>query len=412
MKQKNRKLPYMWILLCVFLLVGCGMYRPEAVSDETVEETVDEVTKETTEEVTGEIVNQEPAEDVKPKRLMESNVYVDFVPAETLYYHSQLSEQEKRIYDQVYQALTQRTEETVDTLSVDVLDKIFICVLNDHPEIFYVSGYVYTSHSRGDETVSLTIKGNYEYDEAECEKRIAAIEKEAKNILTGIPADATDYDKIKHVFDKLVTQTEYVSGSADNQNICSVFMGKQSTCQGYAKATQYLLNQVGVEATFVSGSVEDGSHAWNLVKADGDWYYLDTTWGDVDYQTIIDDQAVDESVMAINYDYFLISSDKLYKTHEPNRPVPLPDCIATSNNYYVHEGRYLTGVDAEVFHEIFDEAYANGETTVQIQCANDEVFEQVSKYLLEEQHIFDYVKAGNSVAYTDNPETDTFCFWL
>lgn len=395
------------ILLCCLLTVGCTIYEPEMETNTDKQMVTEQIPENTEETVVEETVVEE-----QPKRLPENTEYVEFIPTQSLYYFTQLSAEEQQVYKQILKALTERTEETVSTLSVDVLDKVFICVINDHPEIFYVSGYVYTSRSRGDEPVSLTIKGKYEYDETECEERLAFIEKEAKKMLTGIPADASDYYKIKHVFDTLVNETEYVADATDNQNICSVFMGKQSTCQGYAKATQYLLNKVGVETTFVSGDVADGGHAWNLVKADGEWYYLDTTWGDVDYQSLVDDQAVDERVMAINYDYFMISSDKLYKTHEPDRPVPLPDCIATSNNYYVHEGRYLTGLDAEVLHEIFEDAYESGETTVQLQCANDEVYEQIAQYLLKEQHIFEYVKAGNAVAYIDNPETDTFCFWL
>lgn len=411
MKQKMKIKLFVCLLMGCFLLSGCAAdisqiaeTDGEAVAEEDAEAAEEPLEEET---IVEEAVAEEQAEPAP-----ESIGYVEFVPAQNPYYYNQLSEDEKQIYEQVLKALTERTEETVSTLSVEVLDKVFICVINDHPEIFYVSGYVYTSRSRGDETVSLTIKGKYDYDEAECEERLAAIEQEAENMLTGIPANATDYEKIKHVFDTLVNETEYVADAVDNQNICSVFIGKQSTCQGYAKATQYLLNKVGVETTFVSGDVADGGHAWNLVKADGEWYYLDTTWGDVDYQTLVDDQAIDASVMAINYDYFMIGSDKLYKTHEPDRPVPLPDCIATSNNYYVHEGRYLTGLDAEVLYEIFEDAYASGETTVQLQCANDEVYEQITKYLLEEQHIFDYIDAGNSVAYIDNPETNTFCFWL
>ncbi|MBD5542285.1 MAG: hypothetical protein HDR00_14065 [Lachnospiraceae bacterium] len=332
--------------------------------------------------------------------------------AQNGYYYMQLPENEKTVYDQVYRSLVERNEVSVSTLSTEVLDKVFVCVLNDHPEIFYTSGYIYTAHSRGDETVSLSFLGKYDYDEAECERRVQLIEQAAEGIIGKIPADAADFDKIKYVFDTLVNETEYVAGAADNQNICSVFIGHESTCQGYAKATQYLLEKAGIRTTFVSGDVAEGSHAWNLVMADGAWYYLDTTWGDVDYQSQREGETVATEVMAINYDYFMINSDRLYTTHSPNKIVPLPDCMANENNYYVHEGLYLTGLDTEVLHQIFEKAYEKGETTVQFQCANDAVFIQVSDYLLEQQHIFDFVDSLDSVPYVDNPETSTFCFWL
>ena len=63
-------------------------------------------------------------------------------------------------------------------------------------------------------------------------------------------------------------------------------------------------------------------------------------------------------------------------------------------------------------HDIFTRAYERGDTVVQFQCANEAVFEQVAGYLLEEQHIFDFVNTLDAVPYYDNPETDTFCFWL
>jgi len=393
----KRKIHWSAFLLCFVMVFLQGCSGMTDLSADPAEETEKRIYEEAEEE-------QEPLAESTEKVLKET--------AQEGYYYSQLSEDERVVYEQVYRSLTDRNEVSVSTLSPQVLDKVFTCVLNDHPEIFYTSGYIYTAHSRGDETVSLSFLGRYDYDEAECERREGLIRQEAERILSGIPADAADFDKIKYIFDLLVNETEYVAGSEDNQNICSVLIGHESTCQGYAKTTQYLLEKAGIRAAFVSGTVAEGSHAWNLVMADGAWYYLDTTWGDVDYQTQRDDEAVDEEVMAVNYDYFMIGSDRLYETHTPNRIVPLPDCMATENNYYVHEGLYLTGLDTEVLHEIFERAYEKGETTVQFQCANEAVFMQVSDYLLEEQHIFDFVDTIDSVPYVDNPETDTFCFWL
>lgn len=328
------------------------------------------------------------------------------------YYYSLLSGEEQTVYEQVYHALTERQEVGVSTLSQETLDKAFTCVLNDHPEIFYVSRYICTSRSRNGEEVSLSFGGDYDYDEKECAEREAMLEAEAERILSGIPAGASDFDRIKYIFDTLVDETEYVRDANDNQNLCSALLWHKSNCKGYAKATQYLLEKAGIPATLVRGTAGGENHVWNLVMADGAWYYLDTTWGDVDYQSGREDAQVDAEVMEINYDYFMISSDRLYTTHTPDKLVPLPDCIATEDNYYVHEGLYLTGLDTQVLSEIFEEAYERGDTAVQFQCANDAVFEQISVYLLEEQHIFDFVDALEAVPYVDNPEMNTFCFWL
>lgn len=327
------------------------------------------------------------------------------------YYYEQLSENQKEIYRQVYRSLVKRNEVAVGTLLPEELDKIYTCVLNDHPEIFYTDSYICVTHSIDGTTVKLSFQGQYTYDEKECESRLAGIEAEAERILKGIPDGAEDFEKIKYIFDVLINETDYNMDAEDNQNICSVFLGHESTCQGYAKATQYLLNKAGIYATLVGGSVSGGSHAWNLVMSDGAWYYLDTTWGDVDYQSQ-QGEVVEKTVMPINYDYFLINSDRLYETHTPGKLVPFPDCVATADNYYIHEGLYLTGLDTEVLHDIFGRAYERGDTVVQFQCANDAVFQQVSGYLLEEQHIFDFVDTIDAVPYYDNPETDTFCFWL
>jgi hypothetical protein len=395
--KKSIRWKILLFCLTAICLMGC-----------TQTEYTEEQTETQTEKHTEESESPAPEAEIP----QEEETTDDIEIAEDDYYYASLSETEKLVYEQVYRSILNRSEITVSTLSTEELDKVFACVMCDHPEIFYVTGYIYTTHSRGDELVSMSFVGDYQYDEAECSERMERIDEEAQRILGGIAADASDFDKIKYVFDTLVCETEYVEDSEDNQNICSVFLNHESTCQGYAKATQYLLNLAGIRTTFVNGTVDDTGHAWNLVMADGAWYYLDTTWGDVDYQSQIEDTTVAKEVMAVNYDYFLISSDKLYETHTPNRIVPLPDCIATEDNYYVHEGLYLTGLDAEALNQMFQKAYERGEDTLQFQCANASVYEQVSEYLLEEQHIFDFVNATNSVSYIDNPATNTFCFWL
>lgn len=400
------------LYLCVFiLLTGCGSMEPPTGDSVMTVPATPPITAEAP-AAEADISEVDRKESLSTDMIEGNDADAVSLQEEQGYYYEKLSETEQEIYAQVYRALLNRNEVAVSTLSEEELEKMFFCVLNDHPEIFYSNSYVYTIHQRPDERiVKLTFKGQYLYDEEECAKRMELIEKEADRILSGIPKDATDFEIIKYIFDTLVLETEYVADSPDNQNICSVFMNHESTCQGYAKATQYLLMRAGITATFIGGEVAEGSHAWNLVMSDGAWYYLDTTWGDVDYQSTKENE-IDKEVLPINYDYFLITSDRLYETHTPSALVPLPACVATADNYYIHEGLYLTGLDTEILHDIFQTAYERGDDVVQFRCANDAVYEQIANYLLEEQHIFDFVNALEAVPYYDNPQTDTFCFWL
>lgn len=66
-----------------------------------------------------------------------------------------------------------------------------------------------------------------------------------------------------------------------------------------------LLEAAGVEARYISGEAGDELHAWNLVKLDGEWYHLDTTWND----------PVPNQPGKVRYDYFLASDATLRADH-------------------------------------------------------------------------------------------------
>ena len=69
-------------------------------------------------------------------------------------------------------------------------------------------------------------------------------------------------------------------------SIYSVLQNGESVCAGYAKTMQYLAGKAGIFVTYVTGTATDPDtgetqdHAWNLVKCDGKYSYVDTTWAD------------------------------------------------------------------------------------------------------------------------------------
>lgn len=333
--------------------------------------------------------------------------------------YESLDAQEQIWYGEIEQALGEMTDtvklstEPIEQgLGEQDIDRIFQCVLIDHPEIFYTTGYTYTKYSKGDRTVEIDFAGTYSMTEEEAQTKAEEIRRKASEWLADIPEDASEYDKVKAVYEKIIFSTNYDLNAADNQNIASVFLGNSSVCQGYAKATQYLLNHLGVMCTLVQGTVDTGeAHAWNLVRVDGDYYYVDTTWGDASYR--MEDGGGQEELPEINYDYLCVTTQDLLRTHRIESAVPMPECTATQANYYVREGAYFTAYDAEQMQSIFDRIWESGRTEITLKCADEECYREICGVLIDEQEIFSYMPENSgTIAYAQNGKQLSLTFWV
>ena len=333
--------------------------------------------------------------------------------------YESLDAQEQIWYGEIEQALGEMTdtvklstEPIGQGLDEQDIDRIFQCVLIDHPEIFYTTGYTYTKYSRGDRTVGIDFAGTYSLPREEAVNKAEEIRGRASEWLSDIPSDASEYDKVKAVYEKIIFSTDYDLNASDNQNIASVFLGNSSVCQGYAKATQYLLNRLGVMCTLVQGTVDTGeAHAWNLVRVDGDYYYVDTTWGDASYR--MEDGSGQEELPEINYDYLCVTTQELLRTHCIESVVAMPECTATQANYYVREGVYFTSYDAEQMQSIFDRAWESGRTEITLKCADEECYREICRVLIDEQEIFSYMPENSStIAYAQNGKQLSLTFWV
>lgn len=352
----------------------------------------------------------------EPKELTDDNRQILKEKQEDSYSYGQLTGKEQDIYIEILWTL-QEVKEGVKLSSVDnkEISRIFQCVLNDHPEIFYVDGYSYTQYTLGDIIKKITFAGTYNMDKGEIEERQRSIDNYVNQCFRALPSDAGEYETVKYIYEYLINHTEYDNSSKDSQNICSVFLEGKSVCQGYAKATQYLLQRAGIRSALVLGKVSSGEgHAWNLVNIDGSWYYVDTTWGDASYQAVGKGESYPESkIPTINYDYLCVTTEQLAKTHTMDNAVELPQCTSMEANYYVKEGLYLTTVDEGQLTSIFQDGYDKGRTYVTLKCASDETYNKLHELLIQDQEIFHYLDCPDGViSYTESNEQYSMSFWL
>ncbi len=316
------------------------------------------------------------------------------------YAYSTLDDETKIVYNEVLDTILNQSEEVaVSTVDTKVLENAYKAVCADYGGLFWVSGYVYTQYTRGGSLVGMEFTPKYtmSYDE-----RIATqeqIDESVEELLAGISRLDTDYAKAKYVFEILIQNVDYDATMENNQNIISVFLSRATVCQGYACATQYLLNKLGVPCTIVTGTAEGESHAWNLVRLDGEYYYMDTTWGNSRY---LDDSSQMEKY--VNYSYLAVTSEEISRTHLLDNSFPLPECTAMQNNYFVREGRYFTEWDPDTIGGLLAQAWNTGENGTAVKFSSPELYQQAMNYFIVEQHISEYCDNISSIYYLEDPE--------
>lgn len=198
-------------------------------------------------------------------------------------------------------------------------------VLDDHPEIFYFQHNGTTAYSNG------KIELKYKYPVKKIKEMVQNQDTKIKNIIKQtIKSTDSEFDKVKAIHDYIVLNTAYdwenfKKGQVPEASYTTygLLMNGQAVCEGYAQTMQLLLKEAGIESHLVTGKANGGAHAWNLVKVDGKYYYVDSTW----------DDPVPNRAGEISYKYFLAPAAALKKDHSWDEKL-FPAATSTKYAYF------------------------------------------------------------------------------
>ena len=199
-------------------------------------------------------------------------------------YYQMLDETGQALYRQIYANADKlnKTFKPCRDITVNNLKTVFEAVYNDHPELFWLETGYGCRYGRNGYCVEITLQFN-ETAEDLGDSRIT-FETRANSILDNARNLADDYEKEKYVHDSLLKLVEYQSGAAMSQSAYSALVNGRTVCAGYARAFQYLLQQLGIPCYYCTG-YSGQNHAWNIVCLYGDYYNVDVTWDDTESGT-------------------------------------------------------------------------------------------------------------------------------
>lgn len=273
------------------------------------------------------------------KQVRGINVKGEQLSDDFYFYRALLSSQYKQAYDQIY-AMLYRGVSTFDmnvAVSANDISDIVYSVYYDHPELFWVDSSLTYYYNGNGQVTSLTVNFNGTANDLKTAQKY--FESAVSNLLLKASTLDTDIEKVKYVHDYLTNTINYVSNSAYNQSAYSALVLGQTVCAGYAHAFQYCMQKLGIPAAYIVGHAGE-SHAWNLLKLDGEYYNMDVTW----------DDPIGNPATTYYYDYFNVTDSVLNRDHSRYEiSAALPAANGTKYSYASWYGSGNFGSDFSDF---------------------------------------------------------------
>ena len=231
-------------------------------------------------------------------------------------------------------------EDDSHSVSNNDFQTVWNAFLADNPQYFWLAQC--DTISSGGKVTAVEPYYDFIFTADELPAAKAAFDAATAKALSGITNDMSQYEIELYLHDYLVNNVKYVNGTSNTNNAYGALVNGQAVCEGYADAFQYLLTQAGISSCVVTGTSKGEGHAWNLVKIDGEYYYVDVTW---------DDQDNGKNF----YAYFNVTTAQLEEDHTiiPEFYTP-PICTATAANYFTVNGGKIESGDIDTICRMMD----------------------------------------------------------
>ena len=231
----------------------------------------------------------------------------------------------------------------------------------DHRELFFLCGYTseipFSSEGgRCTGEVSFSFRQIPGYTEEQLREMLKELREQAAAVTAQIPENSSDYDKALFVHDYLVEHTSYdlPAQGSDSMHLShtayAALVQHKAVCSGYASAFSFLMHELNVPCLYFDGqsrktapdggAAASGSHTWNCVQLDGQYYWVDVTW---------DDPVTPEGTERggpVRHEYCFAADEPFLKDHIPgdSNPYDPPACTDGKLNRKLRKADARAGI--------------------------------------------------------------------
>lgn len=370
--------------------------------------------------------------DLNQSEYSESDYYLPVHPRHS---YERLSKGQQALYDQLYDSVrevypdTDAEEELYKTRQV-IVDGYLLstadirvaakALYDDNPDLFWLSSTIYQLTDTHGGYTAVQMRSIYSPEEIRRMQAEIAAAVDAFN--ASVPSGLSEYGREKFVHDYIIDTCAYDSVAAQTHTsadrieeaytVYGALVLKKAVCEGYARSMQLLLCGLGVDCVGVTGLGfdTDGTeelHMWDAVSLDGDWYLVDPTWDDQDYDYR-------------RYQYFNLDAATMNRDHQPSKLLSelsedeingnetfssvamnifVPECTADDYQYYLYECPHLEDFDGgDVINSIYYAALEQAEY-INIYIDPDALdYDDAIEALFRNypQYFFDYLTTVNN----------------
>lgn len=329
------------------------------------------------------------------------------------YWYNKLTDNEKKAYRNVYASILDFPEKVaIPKVDDKEIQNVFQALSYDNPELFFLGysssvisvGYKY--YFKPEYVLSKELYTSYM-------EQVKTVVKEMNVATQGL----SEYEKELYVHDYLISNCEYNDNAGDMKTtVYGALINKQANCEGYARSTQMILNNLGVKSRVIIGDAtsEDGQvegHMWNIVTLSGKEYNLDVTWDDSKVNGVQADN-ISHSHMYMN-----IPTKDIVSTHKSTYEQDYANCIYDDYNYYKISGLCFDSYDSNAKSKIINEIVRQskkGGSNIEIKFSNKAAYDSATSRLFDSKEIHRLIVRANletlgkivngEVSYTNTPD--------